>query len=213
MEQLLIFARHPEPGRVKTRLAAGVGDEKALEVYRLLLDRTQLAVTNCRAQATVWLAAPAQLPAAPDTPLWPGFEHRQQVAGDLGEKMRAAFQAAFDQSATAVVIIGTDCPQLTDGHLREAFGALLTHDVVLGPAADGGYYLLGMRRMQPAFFAGKRWSTESVLADTLADAQRLQLKVKLLPELLDIDTAADLAAWEQAEKAAQRQRPGTDAVR
>ena len=97
-----------------------------------------------------------------------------------------------------VVIVGTDCPGLTAGHLTAAFDHLAAGaDLVLGPATDGGYYLLGMKQLQSALFQQKAWSTDSVLADTLADAGRLNLTVQLLSSLRDVDTAADLAAWRE----------------
>ncbi|MBT9395158.1 TIGR04282 family arsenosugar biosynthesis glycosyltransferase [Hymenobacter sp. NST-14] len=194
METLIIFARHPELGRVKTRLAAGIGPAAALEVYRRLLAHTRAVVAPLKVHKTVWLVG-----AGPETAgEWTGFEQLPQPAGDLGAKMQAAFTHDFARPAQAAVIIGTDCPGLTTAHLAEAYAALRTHDVVLGPAADGGYYLLGMRRLHPALFENKPWSTATVRAETLADAARLGLRVYLLPELQDVDTAADLRAWQQS---------------
>jgi hypothetical protein len=109
--------------------------------------------------------------------------------------MHQAFAAAFEAGATAVVIVGTDCPDLSTDHLTTAFQQLASHDVVVGPALDGGYYLLGMRILVPDFFVNKPWSTAAVLVATLADANRLSLRVAHLPALADIDTADDLAAW------------------
>ncbi|NVO32833.1 TIGR04282 family arsenosugar biosynthesis glycosyltransferase [Hymenobacter sp. P5342] len=194
LHSLIIFARHPELGRVKTRLAAGIGNEAALAAYRALLAHTRAVVAPLAVHKTAWLAGDNALATATE---WAGFEQRPQPAGDLGQKMQAAFAYDFTRPVEAAVIIGTDCPGLTTGHLTAAFAALRTHDVVLGPAADGGYYLLGMKRLHPLFFAGKAWSTASVLADTLADAARLGLQVHLLPELQDLDTVEDLRAWQQ----------------
>ncbi|UYZ64391.1 TIGR04282 family arsenosugar biosynthesis glycosyltransferase [Hymenobacter weizhouensis] len=197
MTSLLIFARYPELGKVKTRLAAGVGEEEALRVYRWLLEHTRAVVGPLQeVRKTVWLAEPG--PGADRTDAWLGFEQWPQPAGDLGQKMQAAFTQAFADGAPAAVIIGTDCPGLTTDHLRAAFTALATHDLVLGPAADGGYYLLGMKQLWPNLFELKAWSTASVRADTLADARRLGLRVHQLPQLHDIDTADDLRRWQQA---------------
>ena len=192
---LLIFARHPELGHVKTRLALAVGPEEALRVYRELLARTRAAADGVAATKTLWLAGdpPAAGPAFAD---WAGYVRRPQPAGTLGERMHLAFAAAFDAGATAAVIIGTDCPDLTTAHLTAAFAQLATHDVVVGPALDGGYYLLGTRSLVAEFFANKPWSTDAVLASTLADADRLGLRVAHLPALSDVDTGADLAAWQ-----------------
>lgn len=193
---LLVFARPPELGRVKTRLAADIGDEAALAIYRQLLAHTRGVVLPLAAHKTVWLAEAG--PAADPTDGWPGFEQQPQPPGDLGEKMQAAFAHSFAWQAAAVVIIGTDCPGLTTEHLEAAFKALTTHDVVLGPATDGGYYLLGMRQLWPSLFQHKAWSTATVRADTVADVQQLGLRLHLLPELSDLDTGADLRAWETA---------------
>jgi rSAM/selenodomain-associated transferase 1 len=112
--------------------------------------------------------------------------------------MSYAFTEAFAAGARRVVIIGTDCPGLTASLLRQAFDQLATHDLIVGPATDGGYYLLGMSQLHAEVFANKQWSTATVLADTLADAARLGLDVAQLPTLSDIDSARDLAAWRGA---------------
>jgi rSAM/selenodomain-associated transferase 1 len=192
-EHLLIFARHPVLGQVKTRLAQGVGPEQALAVYRELLARTRAAADGLAATKTLWLTGDP--PAGPAFEDWPGYAQRPQPVGDLGERMHQAFAAAFEAGAAAAVIIGTDCPDLRTEHLNTAFHQLAHHDVVVGPALDGGYYLLGLRVLVPDFFVDKPWSTAAVLAATLADADRLGLRVAHLPALADVDTADDLAAW------------------
>ena len=200
---LLIFAREPVLGRVKTRLSAGIGAAAALAVYRELLALTAAAVAAAQVPATVWLAeAPAGAAAAPAAlprPEWPGLPWRVQPPADsLGARMAHAFGAAFGAGAGRVVIIGTDCPDLSEALLTRAFDQLLTHNLVIGPAEDGGYYLLGMNKVEAELFKNKRWSTAAVLPETLADAARLGLRVALLPTLSDIDSAADLAAWRSA---------------
>lgn len=189
---LLVFARVPVLGQVKSRLAAEIGAPAALAAYRELLDVTRAAAMGAGVPGTAWLAGPEAAVAAWE---WPELAVRAQPPGDLGQRMAAAFAAAFAAGAGRVVVIGTDCPGLRAGHLTRAFALLTDHDVVLGPAADGGYYLLGLRQPQPVLFQHKAWSTASVLADTLADARRLGLRVARLPTLRDVDTAADLAAW------------------
>lgn len=201
-DHLLIFARHPALGQVKTRLAATVGPEKALETYRELLARTRAAAQGVDGFKTLWLAGEAPATGS-EFANWHGFEPRPQPAGDLGERMHEAFAAAFAAGASAAVIIGTDCPELSTDILREAFAYLTTHDVVVGPAEDGGYYLLGLKTLVPAFFQNKAWSTDAVLATTLADASRLGLSVAHLPTLSDVDNAEDLAAWQQRAASAQ----------
>ncbi|MGI4743917.1 MAG: TIGR04282 family arsenosugar biosynthesis glycosyltransferase [Janthinobacterium lividum] len=197
-EHLLIFAREPVLGRVKTRLAAAIGPEAALAAYRELLALTAAAVTAARVPATVWLAeapTPAADPAQP-RPEWPGLPWRPQpAAAALGARMAHAFAEALGAGAGRVVVVGTDCPGLTAELLRQAFDQLATHDLVVGPAVDGGYYLLGMKELHASLFADKQWSTATVLPDTLADAARLGLRVAQLPTLADVDSAPDLAAW------------------
>ena len=193
---LLIFARVPALGRVKSRLAAGVGQPAALAVYHELLAITRTAAVAAQVPTTVWLAdAAGPEPSAAEAQEWAAMTTRCQAAGDLGERMTAAFAAAFAAGASRVAIIGTDCPGLRADHLRQAFALLAEYDVVLGPATDGGYYLLGLRQPQPELFQNKEWSTATVLTDTVADAHRLSRRVALLPELRDVDTAADLAVW------------------
>ena len=195
-EHLLIFARYPELGKVKTRLAAGLGAEKALAVYQQLLRHTGAVVAPLRVERTLWLAA---APPAGAAPLWPGITQRLQPAvADLGQRMEQAFDAAFAVGARRVVIIGTDCPGLSTALLEAAYQALHTADVVLGPAVDGGYYLLGLRRPQSALFQGIRWSTDSVRRETLAIARQQGLRVVELPLLQDVDTEQDWLAWQRA---------------
>jgi rSAM/selenodomain-associated transferase 1 len=194
---LLVFAREPELGRVKTRLAAGIGAEAALAVYRELLALTAAAVAAAQVPATVWLAeAPTVADPAQPRPEWPGFPWRVQPAADsLGARMAQAFAETFAAGAGRVVIIGTDCPGLSTELLQQAFDQLLHHELVVGPADDGGYYLLGMNKLEAELFSNKDWSTATVLPDTLADAARLGLRVARLPTLHDVDSAQDLATW------------------
>jgi rSAM/selenodomain-associated transferase 1 len=194
---LLIFAREPELGRVKTRLAAGIGAAAALAVYRELLALTAAAVAAAQVPATVWLAAaPANADPHQPRPEWPGLPWCVQPTTDsLGARMAQAFAEAFGAGAGRVVIIGTDCPGLSAELLRQAFDQLLQHDLVIGPADDGGYYLLGMNQLHPELFDGKEWSTATVLPATLADAVRLGLRVAQLSTLHDVDSAQDLATW------------------
>jgi uncharacterized protein len=122
------------------------------------------------------------------------FEKKLQSTGELGERMEAAFAAAFEAGAERALIIGSDCPDLSPAILDMAFAALHHHDFVVGPVPDGGYYLLGMRRFQADVFRGIAWSTETVRSTTLAIIQSLEKSVFLLPELRDVDTEEDWAA-------------------
>jgi rSAM/selenodomain-associated transferase 1 len=161
-----------------------------------LLGVTRQAIVESGIPTTVWLADTADaVPTAAEGREWDGLQIRSQAAGDLGERMQAAFAAAFAAGSRRVAIIGTDCPGLRESHLTQAIALLDSYDVVLGPATDGGYYLLGLRELQPELFQNKEWSTATVLSDTVADAERLGLRVALLTELHDVDTADDLAKW------------------
>ncbi|MDX5443614.1 MAG: TIGR04282 family arsenosugar biosynthesis glycosyltransferase [Hymenobacteraceae bacterium] len=189
--QLLIFVRNPELGKVKTRLAKTTGDQKALAVYKLLLEHTQKITQPVSAVKKVWYSDYINR-----QDIWPNtkFQKQLQPEGDLGCKMEAAFKQAFAGGFSKVMIIGSDCFELTTELLEQAFLALDSHDVVAGPAADGGYYLLGMKQLHLSFFRNKTWSTDLVLQQTLYDAAEQNLNVKLLPVLNDIDTEADLMA-------------------
>ncbi|RDV16207.1 glycosyltransferase [Pontibacter diazotrophicus] len=186
---LMLFVRNPELGKVKTRLAASVGPEKALEVYLQLLQHTRKVTSEIPVEKLVYYSDTVDT-----NDLWPNEEYQKRVQppGDLGEKMEAAFAAAFEEGHTAVVIIGSDCLQLTPEIVLQAYHKLEQHDVVIGPALDGGYYLLGMKRLHPGLFRNKRWSTEHVFPDTLQDVERLQLSHALLPRLSDVDYVEDL---------------------
>jgi rSAM/selenodomain-associated transferase 1 len=194
---ILIFVRAPEGGRVKTRLAAEIGADAALRVYRRLAEH---AVAEARAvSADVALRihfTPADAGGGVRSWLGGGAEYVAQNDADLGGRMRAAFEAAFEAGYRRVIIIGSDLPGLTAELLRDAFHRLDHHAVVLGPARDGGYYLLGLRQMVPSIFSDIPWSTGEVFAATTARLATLGITPALLPVLADVDVAADLpAGW------------------
>ncbi|HND87700.1 MAG TPA: TIGR04282 family arsenosugar biosynthesis glycosyltransferase [Saprospiraceae bacterium] len=197
MDVLLIFLRNPVLGQVKTRLARSLGDAEALRIYRLLLDKTRHAALDVAAHR--WLCY-TDFPDLADE--WPNafFEKKSQSPGDLGERMAAAFRQAFEAGARRAVIIGSDCPQLDGPALQVAFEMLDTADIVLGPASDGGYYLLGMKHLAPALFQGIAWSTGSVLQQTLAASRAAGLSVTLLPMLRDVDTLEDWQAYQATQR-------------
>jgi len=194
---LLLFVRSPELGKVKTRLAEAVGPEVALEIYIHLLQHTHQVTEKLNADKAVYFADNTI-----DDDLWPKqiYQHHVQTDGNLGQKMLAAFEDAFVAGYSSVVIIGSDCKQLTQEIIEQAFDALQTHDVVVGPALDGGYYLLGMRKLYPELFQNKSWSTAEVFAQTIFDLERLHLSHKLLPELSDVDHIEDVDFDWLAEK-------------
>src|SRR5687768_12779189 len=151
---LMVFVKNPVKGTVKTRLANTIGDDKALAVYQILLDITLQAVKTSQSQKAVFYSGYH----ADDTWLKNGFLQFIQHGKDLGERMHNAFGTAFASGYEKVVIVGSDCPDLTGELIDEAFDALDHHDVVLGPAEDGGYYLLGIKKMYPDIFQNKTWS-------------------------------------------------------
>lgn len=187
---IIVFVRHPQLGKVKTRLAKAIGDEKALKVYKTLLQHTFNVVRAIPVQKFIFYADEM-----PEHDLWtaPGFIRSVQQGDDLGDRMHYAFQHVFNQGFGKVLIIGSDCYQLQEEHVLSAVETLQTHDMILGRAIDGGYYLLGMSAFYPTFFKNKVWSTNQVAAETIKDAQSLQLKYSLLPILSDVDEFEDLA--------------------
>ena len=188
-EVVLVFQRNEVLGKVKTRLAAGVGEEQAMEIYRYLLNKTYLALKEITVPVTTYFSE-----FIPENPIHSAENKQVQVGGDLGERMRNAFVAHLESGMEKVVLIGTDCPSLEGIHLVQAFEALEHSDLVLGPARDGGYYLIGMKRRADFLFEGITWSSELVLSQTLILAVEQGLRSSLLPILEDIDSLED---WER----------------
>lgn len=156
---LIIFVKNPELGKVKTRLAATVGEEAALAIYKRLLERTKTITQPLAVDKTVFYDQ-----ALGENDLWSegGFFKALQTKGDLGEKMLAAFQSAIDKGYEQICVIGSDCYDLTTDILNQAFSSLEKHDAVIGEAVDGGYYLIGMNCLITDVFQNKKWSTEEV---------------------------------------------------
>lgn len=189
---LLIFVRKPELGRVKTRLARTVGDHRALQIYRKLLDHTRWVAKQVRSDRQVWYAG---TPDPSDAWKPPHFSRHRQPEGSLGEKMHSAFDHGFREGYRRIVIVGSDCPSLLPAHVDTAFRHLGDHDVVLGPSEDGGYYLLGLKRSRPELFEGMPWSRPELYSSTLEVIGRNSLRLAELEALNDIDTAGDLNAF------------------
>ncbi|MBB4079349.1 hypothetical protein GGR28_001969 [Lewinella aquimaris] len=186
---LLIMIKNPVAGRTKTRLAQDVGHDKALQMYRILMRHTRDQTLGLSG-VTRYLHYSEFIDQNDD---WPAddFTKLLQVGPGLGERMSAAFERAFAQGHDRVIVIGSDCPGVTAQLLEDAFAALLTHEVVIGPAHDGGYYLLGMRNPHPELFTEVAWSTAEVLEETLARTQEQGLSVKQLTALSDVDHLED----------------------
>lgn len=194
---LVIFAKYPEPGRVKTRLAEKIGVQKAARIYGYFINRVLKAISPVSWQAEIIIAV------APASDLnrfrakYPGASGYipQAEADDLGTRMKCAFDWCFSRRFHKVVMIGTDCLELGRVEVEHAFAMLDTHPVVLGPATDGGYYLIGLNAPQPHLFQNIAWSTNRVLEQTLALVQQYDLACHLLAEKSDIDTFADLERY------------------
>jgi hypothetical protein len=206
-DAVLVFVRAPEAGRVKTRLAAGIGAPAALRVYVRLAEHA-LAQARASGAAVRVHFTPADAGEAVRAWLGPGAAYLPQAEGDLGERMRGAFDAAFAAGFRRVVVIGSDLPELSPELLRRAFALLDGREAVLGPARDGGYYLLGLRRPVPDVFHGIAWSTAEVLGATVARLRATGIEPALLETLADLDEAADLPpGWREWAAAADEPRP------
>ncbi|HLT07870.1 MAG TPA: TIGR04282 family arsenosugar biosynthesis glycosyltransferase [Cyclobacteriaceae bacterium] len=185
---LIIFQKKPESGKVKTRLATTIGDAKALATYQLLLKHTHEQVALLDAAVFVYFDKEID----PNYLLHPRYKGAIQATGDLGQRMKTAIVEVRTSGYQRVLVIGSDCPGLQVSILQEAFSQLLNHDLVLGPAKDGGYYLIGMKKTHQELFADIPWSSADVLSKTLAIAKSLHLHVFLLPTLTDVDVYEDL---------------------
>jgi hypothetical protein len=198
MNSIVIFARAPERGKVKTRLAAQIGDEAAAKLYAAMLQDTLAVAENAdrETKSEVVLCYTPNDAFAPGhyslSNFWRGANLLQN-GDDLGEKMRHAAQNRFSHGANRVVIIGSDKPDLEVSTLRAAFEELENHDLVFGPALDGGFYLIGIRApFAESLFAGVIWSHDLTLQVVLNNARHLNLSVALLQEGADVDEASDL---------------------
>lgn len=187
-ERLLVFAREPIAGEVKTRLASEIGSAAAACVYRQLLDYTLRVASKVGCEVELLLA---EVPRT-DWSRKIGFPVRSQIGKSLGERILNALMGAFREGATRTLVIGSDCPYLSAHHLREGFVALQKSRVVLGPAGDGGYWLIGQRMPAVDIFSGISWSHPSTLAQTRARLRELAIGWEELELLDDIDTGEDL---------------------
>jgi rSAM/selenodomain-associated transferase 1 len=201
-ELLIVFTRYPEPGRVKTRLIPALGEAGATTLHRQMAEHTLERSRQLGCPVEVWFEGGT----VPQMAEWLGEDlgYRRQPAGDLGDRMAGAMQDAMERGYEAVVIIGTDCPGLDRELLGQAFGALGDKDLVLGPAVDGGYYLIGLGRLVPELFRWQSlfekesisWSTAEVFRQTDEIAANLGLQRAYLATLGDVDRPEDLAVWQ-----------------
>lgn len=190
-ELLMIFVKNPVPGKVKTRLAKTLGTEKALEIYHELIVHTFNVTRNLPCDKVVFYSDEV---IADD--VWSGGNYQKvvQEGSDLGKRMLNAFKSAFQKGYKKAVVIGSDCFEITEEIIRDAFDSIPKNNFVIGPTHDGGYYLIGMTALHAIIFKNKKWSSDEVLHDTLTDLRHMNGSYKLLPELTDIDTEDDLLA-------------------
>lgn len=198
MRRLLIFVKEPVPGQVKTRLAAEIGADAACHVYRRCVERTLEQLAVLRDDITLYVE-PAEATGRIQTWLGSEWPVSPQHGVTLGERMAQAIDRAFTEGMRRVAVIGTDSPWIEHPLIEEAFAAMEHADLVIGPARDGGYYLVGLARPTPGLFHGMPWSTSQVLDQTLGKARAFGLSVSLLPEGYDVDRLTDLQQWMQED--------------
>jgi uncharacterized protein len=189
---LVVFVKNPELGKVKTRLAAQLGNEKALEVYLSLVNYTHSVATSWDTHVRVYYSD-----FIPEIDIWDvGFGTKHlQVGDDLGERLLNAISETFDEDYDNVIVIGSDCPRLNVEHLNKARVELSDVDIVVGPAKDGGYYLIGMKSVHADLFKGKSWSSPLLFDQTMETMIQSGLSWYELPILGDIDTVEDLERY------------------
>lgn len=192
---LIIFTRNPELGKCKTRLAKTIGDESALDIYKYLLQHTANLSEKVKADKYIFYSENIKR-----DDIWNSsvFNKKMQQGDDLGERMENAFSELFELGYEKVIIIGSDLLDLTSYDVTEAFELLNDSETVIGPAKDGGYYLLGMKNLNTEVFKNKDWGTSSVLKATLENLQNSD--IHLLKELNDIDTFEDMQHYSELKK-------------
>lgn len=198
--RLSIFLKYPTSGQVKTRLAADLGSEEAAAIYRASIELTLARLQPYRQAVTLYVDPPDSLPKMAAW-LGPQWRLRPQQGATLGDRLAQATRHAFTEGAQHLVIIGTDSPWLTVDDIDAAFEALHAHDLVLGPTDDGGYYLIGLSRCEPAIFEDIAWSTPAVYAQTMARAAQLGLRVHALRQRYDLDEVEDVERFLTEEQA------------
>jgi len=188
---LIIFTRNPELGKVKTRLATTIGDGAALNIYTFLLQHTFSITKDLPVVKQVHYSVKVR-----NQDIWDNdiYTKTKQFGEGLGERMEFAFQEGFKQGFENITLIGSDMYDLSQDDLDAAFKALKNHNFVLGPAEDGGYYLIGMKKMKPQLFQNKKWGTDTVLKETLSNLKNES--VQLLPIRNDIDYYEDIEGIE-----------------
>jgi uncharacterized protein len=208
-EQILVFTRYPEPGQTKTRLIPALGADGAAQVHRQMAEHTLAQVKHLQQSRAVEAEIHFSGSNESQMQAWlgMGWNYHQQSEGDLGDRLISALTTSFQSGAEAALVIGTDCPGLNASLMATALDQLQTHDLVLGPATDGGYYLIGLKSLIPELFTGIPWGTDTVWQRTMAIAQELGLTVTNLPPLDDIDRPEDLSIWEKFQATQNQAEP------
>ena len=198
-EKLIVYTRYPEPGKTKTRMIPALGKEGAAKLQREMTEHTLNTARQLKESRNLeievhFTGGNKQLMLD-----WLGkdINYIIQVTGDLGAKMQSSFQQAFASNNQRVVTIGIDCPDISLDILNNAFDSLYKRELVLGVAKDGGYYLIGLNKMIPQLFQNINWGTEIVLKQTKAIAEQLNLNIKYLSSLSDVDYPEDLSVWQK----------------
>jgi hypothetical protein len=203
--QLIIFTRYPAPGKTKTRLIPSLGPAGAAEVQRRMTEHVVRRAWEFSLERSAFIEIRYEGGGKHLMERWLGrrFTYRRQGAGDIGARMARVFQESFAGGAERIVLIGADCPGVTVGILHDAFNALDVNDVVLGPAHDGGYYLIGLRRPIDELFMRVPWGGRQVRERTMQIAGNLGCSIGVLKALDDVDNPEDLPVWEREERCAQ----------
>lgn len=208
-DRLIIFGRYPTAGKAKTRLIPLLGPTGAALLHRQLVRITVETARRLRTRRSITTELRFTGASQRDMAMLFGRDliYREQGPGDLGQRLRVAVAETISSGVGKVILVGTDCPMLDAERLDQAFSALDDHDVVIGPALDGGYYLIGVKSDHPELFSDIAWGGSEVLAQTLDACCRLGLRHILLPTLSDVDTPDDLILWASARMPSTNTRP------
>mgnify|MGYP000569059313 CR=1 FL=1 len=183
---LIVFVKNIKLGKVKTRLAKTIGNQEAFEIYKILVDKTEEATKHMSVDKHIYFSDEVI------STKWLNDFKTVQKGVDLGERMKNAFNDGFDKGYENIILIGSDLPDISESILKNAFQTLKTNDTVFGPAEDGGYYLVGMKRLHTCVFDNKSWSTSNLLQETIQELKSQTISFELLETLNDIDTFEDL---------------------
>ena len=189
---IIVFAKDPQPGKVKTRLFDRYSPEEAAQLYRAFICDTLDKAGRVEANAHILCFAPSSSTTSMAEIAGPGWDLVPQANADLGERMATALRQSLESGANRVILTGTDIPSLPSAHLSQALDALGNHDVVLGPSTDGGYYLVGVSGDHPAIFHDIEWSTPHVFPQTIERIKAAELRLGLVPPWYDVDTPEEV---------------------